>query len=498
MVAVTVPAQASAGPIVWTDKGAVRGVTAGEVRTFEGIPFAAPPTGDRRWRQPAPAAPWSGVRDATRPRANCMQSLEDPVPGPQSEDCLYLNVTSPRGAGKRPVLIWLYGGGFYQGSASEYGAKRLAAGGDVVVVTAGYRLGIFGFLGLPGLAESGGFGLADQQAAMRWVRRNIAAFGGDPGNVTLVGESAGSMSTCAQLTSPTARGLFHRAIMQSGTCLIEWPTFGPDGVGLSAFETAESAREIGSQAAAAVGCADVTCLRGKPTEELLEGMSRFSPAVGNSVLPEHPAAALRAGRFHRVPVLVGTTRDESTLSITGTVANPLSPGEYSRLLDQDFGPFASRVAERYPPRPGANGQTYAAVNTDRTWAFTTWQAMREFAARVPTYAFEFADRNAPVYPGIPDPGFPLGAYHGSDVQYLFDIADFPPLPTEPQRRLAADMIGYWSRFAAVGDPDWPRWPHVQSLAPGAIGAVDYFCEHRLDFWSTHGSNRLTSPNSCQR
>jgi len=183
----------------------------------------------------------------------------------------------------------------------------------------------------------------DQAAALRWVRGNAARFGGDPGNVTLIGESAGSMSTCAHLTSPTARGLFHRAIMQSGTCLIEWPAFGPGGAGTSPFESAESAREIGSQAAAAVGCADVACLRAKPAEALLEGMSRFTPAVGNTVLPEHPATALRAGRFHRVPVLVGTTRDESTLSITGVVSNPLPPSEYRTLLDQDFGPFAARV-----------------------------------------------------------------------------------------------------------------------------------------------------------
>jgi len=219
---------ADTGAIVRTDFGPVRGTVTSEYRTFQGIPYAAPPVGELRWRPPQPPERWSTPRDATTPGSRCPQlaSAELGFPGSVDEDCLYLNVITPRSARPgqlRPVMVWVHGGAFLWGAGSDYDARRLAVGGDVVVVTVNYRLGLLGFLGHPSLEGSGNFGLQDQQAALRWVRRNAAAFGGDPGNITVFGESAGALSVCAQLASPASGGLFHRAVMQSGPCMMDWP-----------------------------------------------------------------------------------------------------------------------------------------------------------------------------------------------------------------------------------------------------------------------------------
>ena len=222
------PASSGASPIVRSDGGLVRGADAAGVRSFLGLPYAAPPTGNLRWRPPQPAAAWSGVRDATKFGPSCPQStVGNPFlpPGPISEDCLYLNVYTPAshssGGGGRPVLVWIHGGGLVQDGARNYDGTKLAADG-AVVVTINYRLGALGFLAHPALASrpggaAGNYGLMDQQAALRWVQRNIAHFGGDPRNVTIAGQSAGGLSVLAQMVSPGARGLFQRAIVQSGT-----------------------------------------------------------------------------------------------------------------------------------------------------------------------------------------------------------------------------------------------------------------------------------------
>ncbi|HEV2783772.1 MAG TPA: carboxylesterase family protein, partial [Actinophytocola sp.] len=234
-----------------TDRGPVRGVVAGDYRLFQGIPFAAPPVGELRWRPPQPPAPWRDPLDATAPRGACAQPGSFGRPETFNEDCLYLNVTTPRRAGHRlPVMVWIHGGSYTTGSGAIYDARKLAVEGGVVVVTINYRLGPLGFLALPALTgeqpgiQSGNYGIEDQQAALRWVRRNAAAFGGDPGNVTIFGESAGSGSVCAHLVSPTAAGLFHRAIGQSYSCA--WPV-----------ATGAAAESAGTAFAGRVGCADV-------------------------------------------------------------------------------------------------------------------------------------------------------------------------------------------------------------------------------------------------
>ncbi|BCJ39448.1 carboxylic ester hydrolase [Actinoplanes ianthinogenes] len=483
-----VPAAGPGGAVVRTDAGRVRGVDHDGYRTFEGIPYAAPPTGDRRWRAPQPVAPWPGVRPASAPGPDCAQ-LPD---SSSAEDCLYLTVTAPRdGRTRRPVIVWLHGGGFQTGSGSMYDAHRLVVRGGVVVVTVNYRLGVLGYLGLPGLAGSGTFGLQDQQAALRWVRRNAAAFGGDPGSVTLAGQSAGGMSVCAQLTSPGAAGLFHRAIIQSGSCLVDWPSglFHPKVGAGSAWSPVDAVRAAGSGLAATFGCgADaVGCLRRQPVTALLEatrgtGVRAFvTPAYGTAVLPEHPATALRRGAFARVPVLSGGTLDEHRGFLAGIdLASPVTAEQYAAVLTTAFGARAGRVAATYPvasyPTPAL---AWAAVATDRIWACPGLAGDRLLARRTATYAYEFAERHGPA----PSSGYPWGAFHGAELAFLFDTWW---LAGTPQPALADRMIDSWARFAATGRTDWSAFPAVRTLASGTDGYVDLDSEHHCRFWASIG------------
>jgi para-nitrobenzyl esterase len=477
---------------VRTDAGWVRGTTAGQVRTYQGIPYAAPPVGDLRWHSPVAPEPWSGVRDASQPGNRCPQTGQKPS---VTEDCLYLDVTAPRTARKAPVLVWLHGGGLLNGAGSDYVPTRLATRGGLVVVTVNYRLGNLGFFGLPGLDNGGAFGIEDQQAALRWVRRNIAAFGGDPHNVTLAGESAGAHSVCAQLVSPTAAGLFHRAIGQSMPCVPDafaGKDFRPvlDG---PIFVPYESHQQHGQDVAAALGCTTLVCLREKSPAQLL-GNELPLPAYGNTVLPEDPTVALSEGRYNHVPFLSGTTRDEGTF-FAATFLPGLPPESYEQLVHAHFGPHAPAVLARYPlsEHGGSTPQTVAAIMSDLDWAWPQRIADQRFAAEVPLYAYEFTDRTAPPFPGFP-PGVEPLASHGSELWYLFDFRGEDQSLTPMQRRLGDRMVGYWSRFAATGNPNGaglPRWPrvdpavatpYVQELGIDRIGRFDRDTAHNLAFW----------------
>src|SRR6516164_5752942 len=312
------PASDGTNPIVRTDDGFVRGMAAGTVDEFLGLPYAAPPTGNLRWRPPAPPAAWDGVRDATQFGPSCPQVLDPKLnpelpPGAISEDCLYLNVYAPppsmNDQGGRPVLVWIHGGGLVQDGARDYDGSKLAADG-IVVVTINYRLGALGFLAHPALAShgaAGNYGLMDQQAALRWVQRNIGRFGGDPGNVTIAGQSAGGLSVLAQMVSPGARGLFQRAIVQSGTFALNQRP----------LATAEAA---GQTFATAVGCPDQTaaCLRNAPVSALVSNFGTEIPGVvDGSVLTQPIGTALASGQFARVPVINGITHDEELLFVAG-------------------------------------------------------------------------------------------------------------------------------------------------------------------------------------
>lgn len=507
------------GTVVRTDHGLVRGVSHGSYAAFDGIPYAAPPTGPLRWRAPVPAATWQGVRDATTAAQRCVQM---PTPGAGavvgSEDCLYLNITMPtaKPAGrKRPVLVWMHGGAFLGGSGSDYSGEQLAVRGDTVVVTVNYRLGIFGYFGHPWLGSAPPFGLADQQAALRWVQANAERFGGDPGNVTLFGESAGALSVCAHLTSPTAAGLFRRAVLQSGSCFMSFPR-GALGPGTPAYEPFASQRDVqaaGAEAARQLGCtADgedqvLACLRGQSTDRLAtaELMQSFNrPAFGNALLPMAPDRAWASGRFHRVPVMQGTNHDEMRMFVgLSLAAFPIrTENDYRARLVDAFGAAAPAVEAQYPaahhPTPAL---AWAAVLTDRSLTCTTLAAGRAIsthASGLPLYNYEFSDPDAPVLAGLPaNPGFPYGAAHGFEMPFLFPSVPTEQPLTDAQRALSDRMVGYWTNFAHTGNPNGPGippWavlragsalaPSVQSLAPGPAGIhpVDAYSAHHCSLW----------------
>lgn len=487
--------------------GAVRGRRRDGHLTFHGIPYAAAPVGERRWRAPTAVEPWAGVRDATTPAAPAPQLAQSFTEADSlDEDCLTLDVTVPASATrKRPVLVWLHGGGGTNGSGAVYDAGRLAVTGEVVVVTPQFRLGVLSYFGHPGLADGATFGLQDQQAALRWVRREIARFGGDPGNVTLAGSSHGALQVAAHLTAPGSAGLFHRAVLQSPFGMLgptPAHTFIPGGPALPPmWSPVAEVERLGAAVAEERGWvrpgsdpeAALAQLRAVPVGELLTVSDAFiRPAFGGAVLPESPAVAITSGRFSRVPVLLGTTRDEARFFVAlfaDAVGRPVTAGDYPRMLGEAFGAAADEVAARYPlPADTTPSLAWARLCTDRAWAWPAWELGQAFAAHTPTWFYEFADRDAPA--PVPVPGFPGGAQHGSELAYQFDLAGVPTPPTA-QREWGECLNRYWAAFAESGDParaDLPPWPdlgtgHVQSLAPARIGGVDYVAEHHLDLWS---------------
>jgi len=469
----------SSGHLVRTDKGPVSGTVTSTYRTFGNIPFAAPPVGANRWRDPQPAMPWQGVRDATRPAPFCAQTAGLGQPASETEDCLYLNVTTPAKDPRkpRPVLVWLHGGGFVNGAASTYDARWLATKNDAVVVTVNYRLGVFGFFGYPGVPGSGAFGIADQQAALRWVQRNVRSFGGDRGNVTIFGESAGGLSVCAQLASPQAAGLFHKAIIQSGPCGLGTPGERP-GELVKFWAPREDVERKG--AAVQLGCADIACLRALPASTVLKVHTDFwQPAFGTRVLPISPEVAQDTGRTHRVPVLVGSTHDEVTVFVASFP--PVPDAAYRQVVAAQFGePIADEVVARYPLNGNGDGRDeLAAALTDRSFACLSHVTRQRLGHRMPVSGYEFADRDVPmIFPDIPPFPGGYGAYHASELPLLFE---FPGVSlTAGQRELSDYMIAAWGRFARTGDPGWRAGG--QSLAAGAVRPAEFVRDHRCEFW----------------
>ncbi|WP_020496592.1 carboxylesterase/lipase family protein [Sciscionella marina] len=502
------PAKPSDPAVVHTDAGSVRGSVQHGTRVFQRIPYAAPPVGELRWRDPRPVAPWQGVRDATKPSPSCAQNPGETAQPSDNEDCLYLNVTTPaKKPGKpKPVIVWIHGGVFMSGTSNGFDAKRWANRGDAIVVTINYRLGMLGNFGIKGLPGSGTFALRDQQAALKWVQRNAAAFGGNPGNVTIAGQSAGAMSNCAHLTSPTAAGLFGKAIMQSGSCGTNWlKNFdAPHKKAGAVFEPVTTVQRDGQQAAAELGCAKpdpratIDCLRALPVKRLQPVLSRFvHPAYHTAVLPEKPADALREGHFRRVPVISGNVHDEGTMSAAAYEnGGPISEQTYDSVLGETFGADRAKVAAEYPRAAyGSAAQAFAAMITDRKWSCTQYADSRNMARYAPVHQYEFADPAPP--PMWAKPKMPMGTYHSSDIWSLFDLGGYPPQFSEEQKRLADQIVDYWSGFAHNGKPEGPAWqalrsdaqtPYVQSLAPGTGGIhpVDLAAEHHCSFWKKLG------------
>ncbi|MEU0838696.1 carboxylesterase family protein [Streptomyces sp. NPDC005962] len=495
---------------VFTDKGAVAGAAAEGVGRFLGIPYAAPPVGGLRWQPPAPAATWPGVRSAERPGARCVQTATGTGPG-TSEDCLYLNVYAPERRTERPlpVLFWIHGGGFMNGAGDLYDGSLLARTNNMVVVTVNYRLGMFGFLDLPGLSErgAGNYGLLDQQAALRWTQRNIGAFGGDPGRVTVSGESAGGQSVCSLLASPPARGLFDRAIIQSGGC----PS-------LTTAQSTARGRSFATAAGCRAAATGVSCLRAKRADDLLAASGRdFGgilngplPVSGVPELPVAPGVAVRSGRFADVPLLIGTNRDEIG-KWTPPFANATRE-QYERVIRQHFGAHADGVLARYPygARPGPYSAAYAlgAVWTDSSvfYGMGGCQYRRlagRFAAQQPrTYFYEFGDP-APPSPGPTPPGFAPGATHATELAYLWPSMAQKPLTPE-QQQLSRTMVRYWGAFVRDANPttrEQPAWPpyrsgRFMSLLPGdrskAVGSAVYSARHQCSYWNGIDYDWLTT------
>jgi len=455
--------------LIETLSGPVAGTTERGVRVYRGIPFAAPPVGDLRWKAPEPPTPWTAVRDCTEFGPACPQPPRAKV-GTTGEDCLYLNVwTAAPGAGaKRPVMVWIHGGAFMSGAGSlpAYDGGALARKG-VVVVTFNYRLGALGFLSHPALdAESprktsGNYGLLDQIFALAWVRDNIAAFGGDPGNVTIFGESAGAICVTYLMTSPMAAGLFHKAIAQSG---------GP--FGLSDMRPLEDERvralRLGERFAASLGCpgpgADALArLRSKPFEELRAASAqapsflkpsgiRFSPVVDGVVLPEHPARAFLDGRQADVPVLTGSNKNEGTMFYESVTRE-----EYETWVEGVFGRHAPKVLALFPARSDRD----TADAFDRLFACAMFAAPARFIAA----CAERRGRKAYLYRMTRRPNSDaarkLGVFHGLDIGYVFGSVAGQPGFTDTDASLSNTMMDYWVSFARSGDPNtWgrPAWP----------------------------------------
>ncbi|ATL26037.1 carboxylesterase/lipase family protein [Streptomyces formicae] len=492
--------------LVRTDAGWVRGSATSQGRQFLGIPYAEQPVGALRWKEPRPAEPWGGVRGATAFGNRCVQTASwDPgyEKPSHTEDCLDLNVYTPKDARHRPVMVWLHGGGLTAGAGEDIVPDTFARETGTVVVTVNYRLGAMGFLaaeGLDGEASdrvSGNYGLLDQQAALRWVRANVARFGGDPGRVTIAGESAGGRSVCTLLASPTARGLYRAAIVESGA-------YG-DCAGR------EHRRAVGDGTAFAkkAGCPDpataLACLRARPAEEILAAQAGFDwgPVVGGAFLPVQPKRAYENGSAARVPVLNGANSDEGRLFAFSQFdgrGTPLTAERYGPALTEAYGPeLGGRVLKEYPLRAHASPTlAYAAAVGDRMFACTALRMNKALAGRGPVYAYEFADRTSPPFASLRklDTDFDFGATHVNEVQYLFKhFGLVSPLNAE-QRALSRQMVRYWGSFVrdgvprAHGAPTAPdqrtRPGRVLSLrtasAGGTVISATAHGEHRCDLW----------------
>lgn len=482
------PQADSSGPApleVTTEAGVVRGASADGVRSFLGIPYVAPPLGELRWRPPARVEPWTGMREATSAGPACPQKIPIVNADTGVEDCLYLNVVTPDPlpSAPAPVMVWIHGGGFVSGDGRQFtgstSGDAIAAASGTIVVTFNYRLGQLGFLAHPALTNedpshpsSGNFGLEDQIAALEWVHRNIAAFGGDPENVTIFGESVGGVSVCALVTSPLARGLFHRGITQSGPCA-------------RPLSTLASAERQGERFAELLGCGGASdvraCMRqasGETVKATLppdpslvfsEGeWGSWFPVVDGYVLAEQISESFASGRFHHVPLLIGSNEDEGTFFVAvshGHAGRPLEAWQYRDRLsaftdDQDV---LDAIEERYP-LDGFDSPALAlsAAYGDGAFSCPVIETATLAAAHTPTYLYQFAHTGESFQVPL-NTELDLGAFHAAEIPYVFGVSR-PGMPfDEAEHALADAMVGYWTRFAATGDPNGngdPEWPRL--------------------------------------
>ena len=503
--------------LVFTFSGPVRGfVGSSGIREFLGVPYAAPPVGDRRWRPPVKHEPWFAPLEATQFANHCPQPPSPFGVASITEDCLFLNVFTPDSdsdhdfgdSRQRPVMVWIHGGALVFGESDDYDPTELVKDG-VIVVTINYRLGALGFLAHPALAaektdpdrdhdrdanSSGDYGLMDQQLALRWVRDNIHFFGGDPLNVTIFGESAGGLSVFSQLASPSAAGLFHKAIIESGAYALN----------TQSLDTAEAA---GTSFATATGCTSQTaaCLRALPVTTILanENFQGYTPNTDGEFLPLSLSTALATGQFSRVPVIQGSNHDEWRLFTAldfdlNPAAGPIANNEsaYEAALGTLVGPAAPLVAAQYPLASFPSPDTaFAAAGTDVVFACPALGADLSMSQFVPLSTYEFNDENAPQ-DFLPPVTFPYAAAHASEIQYLFALpVTVPRPPLNPsQVQLSSNMQRYWTNFAKFGTPNSPSvpfWAQFNPLAgdfqslipPSPMQETNFAAAHHCAFWA---------------
>ena len=454
--------------VVKTDAGELSGFTnpTGDVHIYKGIPFAAPPVGDLRWKEPQPVQPWQGVKKCTEFAASPMQGKPDEfgvytreflIPyQPISEDCLYLNVWTGAKSSteKRPVLVYIYGGGFVSGGAGVpiYDGEAMAKKG-IIFITINYRVGIFGFFAHPELTKesphhaSGNYGLMDQLAALKWVKQNIAAFGGNPDKVTIAGQSAGSMSVNCLVASPLGKGLFNGAIAESGASFIA-----PRGYG-----SLQDAETSGVKLAGTLSANSIADLRSKPASELV-GKGQSRPIVDGYVLPESIADIFAAHQQNDVPVLTGWNEDDAF------VGPPKNAADYKKTIEDQYKNEASEVLKLYPGSTDAEAATsQTRMNRDQIFGTQnyTWANVQSGQGKSKIYVYRFTRR----LPATAD-FVKYGAFHTGEVAYAYDNLKFLNRPWEAvDQQLATTMSAYWANFVKAGNPNGkllPQWPAYTS------------------------------------
>jgi para-nitrobenzyl esterase len=482
MLALTCSLPGMASDQVKVQGGTLEGTTGSEpaVRIFRGVPFAAPPVGDLRWKAPQPVRPWTEVRKASEFGARCSQPpvFSDMVfrdPGP-SEDCLFLNVWTPvkSGSEKLPVIVWFYGGGFVAGANSEarYDGEHMAAKG-AVVVSPNYRLGVFGFLAHPDLTKesghnaSGNYGLLDLVAALQWVHSNIAAFGGDPDNVTISGESAGSFAVSALMASPVAQGLFHKAIGESGA-------FFPNDRPSLAAKSLSDTEKAGAEFAATLKAANIAELRGKTAAEISQAAAgdpfRFGPNLDGYFLPGKVPDIYASGKQSHVPLLAGWNADEGTGGVLLSKEKPTAK-TFAEQAQKRWGSRANDFLKLYPAATDEQALKSAEeLAGDDFIAFSTWKWLNAQvkSGGCPVYAYRFeqvpAEKPGAMMDGIP--AVAQGARHSGEIEYVFQMLKWLDKPWTPEDFQVADtMSSFWVNFARSGDPNGkglPEWPKYES------------------------------------
>ena len=545
------PLAFAAAPAVTTPKGifpaqTYAGVARGGTTDFFGIRFAAPPVGNLRFAAPTPPPAVPGTISAAAFGSPCPQSASPFGSESTNEDCLFLNVYVP-GSGvsagnNLPVMVFFYGGDFVYGEGSIYDPSSMAVQGNVIVVTANYRLGILGYMASSALSAqsanqvSGNYGFEDQLFALQWVRQNIGAFGGNPNDVTIFGESAGGFSVCAAIVSPKGAQLFQRAITESGPCGEPLPTLA-------------GAQSSGDAIVSALGCAEssdaanVACLRSLSTAAILAEQSNitsassltslvaFFPNVDGALIPQQPILSLALGEYNHVPVIEGTNHDEGRLFValgfdlnpqvgaitaadypiairalasalvtdssgllaTSGTTSSSSSGSGSGSNDAEVNLISQEILHEYPLANYAGpGEALGAVLTDGLFSCIANISNELFSISVPTYAYQFDDENAPT-PELPSVSFPYGATHTDELQFLFTLASTPSTLSKAEKNLAGVMQNYWSRFARSGTPNSPQTPawapfsiaagNVQSLNTPSPGVeFGFAAQHHCNFW----------------